>query len=214
MARDATIVKFRGVLFEDMDELTLSEAEREQLARIRAVYTLQLAKPTTPNTELVALLRDRGVKSVSHAYRIIAQTSILLGSVPNASKQWTRYVVVEALKSAIERADRIIDSAAVEDDNEIDDTCEGDALGKFVRTCTSEVVIKAIEAKIKAADKLAKYARLDKSDPEPIPYEEIVPLATEFLTDPSIMGVQVDDPVGLVERVTKKYVDFEVIDNG
>lgn len=191
MARDATIVKFRGVLFEDMDELTLSEAEREQLARIRAVYTLQLAKPTTPNTELVALLRDRGVKSVSHAYRIIAQTSILLGSVPNASKQWTRYVVVEALKSAIARADQIIEES---DDD--------------------EVVIKAIDAKTKAADKLAKYARLDKSDPEPIPYEEIVPLATEFLTDPSIMGVQVDDPIGLVERVTKKYVDFEVIDNG
>lgn len=203
MARDATIVKFRGVLFDDVGEMNLTEQEKEQLARIRAVYTLQLANPTIPNTELVALLKGLGVKSVSHAYRIIAQTSILLGSVPNASKQWTRYMVVEALKQAIARADQVIAESEVisgSEDNEV--------------VKDNELIIKAIEAKTKAADKLAKYARLDKSDPEPIPYEEIVPLATEFLTDPSVMGVHIDDPIGLVERTLKKYTDFEVVEDG
>lgn len=187
MARDVTIAKFKGVLFNDVDEITLTDAERSQLLRIRAIYTMQLSNPTIANNDVVVMLqREFGVGSLSQAYRDIAQTHALLGSVPNASKQWIRYMVVEALKQSVACADSLIENS------------DDDA-----------VIVKAIEAKIKAADKLAKYTRLDKADPDAIPYEDIVPIQTEFTTDPSVMGVKIDDPHGLVERVKKKYLDFQ-----
>lgn len=186
MARNSTIDKFRGVIFDDCDEMALTDAERSQLLHIRAVYTLQLSRPTVDNKDIIKMLGSQfGIKNLSQAYRIIAQTHLLLGSVPNASKQWIRYMVVEALKNVIEHADRMIADS-------IDES----------------VIVKALDAKTKAADKLAKYACLNVVEPDAIPYDDIVDMKTEFVTDPSVKGLKVADPYGMVERLKKKYTDY------
>ncbi|MEG2099581.1 MAG: hypothetical protein RRY42_06700 [Mucinivorans sp.] len=190
MARSATIDKFRKVFFEDFNEMDLSAQEAEQLRRIRAVYTLQLDNPMVSSKEIVSMLGSQfGIKSIPQAYRDIAQTNALLGSVPNSAKQWTRYMVTETLKGVITRADFIIE-------NSLDD----------------DVIIRAMDSKTKAADKLAKYARLDQADPDPVPYEDIVGMKTEFTTDPAVMGIEMDDPQSFVEKVKKQYVEFEEVE--
>ncbi len=61
---------------------------------------------------------------------------------------------------------------------------------------------------VAAADKLGKYTRLDKEDQEPLPWEEIKPQPVEFVTDPSVLGIEhVENPRALVEKVRKKYMD-------
>lgn len=59
---------------------------------------------------------------------------------------------------------------------------------------------------IAGSDKLAKYMRLDKEDPQAIPYEEIVPPTIEYINDPGLLGVKVEDPEALVARIKKKYI--------
>lgn len=189
MARSATIDKFRKVFFEDFNELDLSAQEAEQLKRIRAVYTLQLSNPMVSSKEIVSMLSSQfGVKSIAQAYRDIAHTNALLGSVPNSAKQWTRYMVTETLKSVITRADSIID-------NSLDD----------------DLIVRAMDSKTKAADKLAKYARLDQADPDPVPYEDIVGMKTEFTTDPAVMDIEMADPQAFVDKIKKQYVEFEEV---
>lgn len=204
MGRDATIVKFRDYIFEDADNVSLTPLEHKQLLRLRSVVTLQLERPSTSNTEIVAMLTNMHGVSVSQAYRDIASTHLLLGSVPNASKQWIRYMTVETLKGVIENAEAVIQSQRVPEDQLSDNT--------YVYY-NSEIVLEALAVKTKAADKLAKYARLDQSDPDPIPFEEIVPLNIDYVNDPSILtGVQVDDPKAAVKKVLDKYANYEEVE--
>lgn len=201
MSKPATLEKYRKLIFEDFGDIALSPAEEYQLKRIRAVYTLQLDRPSVLNKELVSMLRSEFDVSLSQAYRDIANTQTLLGSVPNASKQWIRYMVVEALKDVMARVDVIL--AAYLDG-------ESDAM-----LTDNDSITKALEVKVKAADKLAKYARLNIADTDPLPFDEIVPQPIEYCNEPSILtGKVIDDPVAYVEKIKKKYIDaeFEEID--
>lgn len=197
MAKPVTLEKFRKSIFEDFDDMMLSEVERFQLRRIRTVYTVQLDNPSISNTEIVKLLMNQHGISLSQSYRDIADTHLLLGSVPNASKQWVRYMVVETLKSVIDGASKLIDSFTV----------DGELL---IGNDGKDIIIKAMNAKTKAAKELAKYTRLDQVDPEMLPFDEIVPVNVDYFNDPSILtGVEVDNPIEAVDKVLKKYIDFE-----
>lgn len=197
MAKPVTLEKFRKSIFEDFDDMMLSEVERFQLRRIRTVYTVQLDNPSISNTEIVKLLMNQHGISLSQSYRDIADTHLLLGSVPNASKQWVRYMVVETLKSVIDGASKLIESFTV----------DGELL---IGNDEKDIIIKAMNAKTKAAKELAKYTRLDQVDPEMLPFDEIVPVNVDYFNDPSILtGVEVDNPIEAVDKVLKKYIDFE-----
>lgn len=197
MAKPVTLEKFRKSIFEDFDDMMLSEVERFQLRRIRTVYTVQLDNPSISNTEIVKLLMNQHGISLSQSYRDIADTHLLLGSVPNASKQWVRYMVVETLKSVIDGASKLIESFTV----------DGELL---IGNDEKDIIINAMNAKTKAAKELAKYTRLDQVDPEMLPFDEIVPVNVDYFNDPSILtGVEVDNPIEAVDKVLKKYIDFE-----
>ena len=71
-----------------------------------------------------------------------------------------------------------------------------------------------IKLKIMAADKLAKYNRLDKEDGVNIPWEKIVPQSIEPVSDPTVLGVK---PIRNKEEMIRKMVDkykneFEIED--
>lgn len=197
MAKPVTLEKFRKSIFEDFDDMMLTDGERFQLRRIRTVYTVQLDNPSISNTEIVKLLMSQHGISLSQSYRDIADTHLLLGSVPNASKQWVRYMVVETLKSVIDGASKLIESFTV----------DGELL---IGNDEKDIIINAMNAKTKAAKELAKYTRLDQVDPEMLPFDEIVPVNVDYFNDPSILtGVEVENPIEAVDKVLKKYIDFE-----
>lgn len=80
-----------------------------------------------------------------------------------------------------------------------------ETLKEAIQLAKSECDIKAMVA---AADKLGKYTRLDQEDQDPLPWEEIKPQPIEFITDPSVLGLdKVENPRALIEKVRKKYMD-------
>ena len=177
MPKPSTIDKFRDHLFDDIDTLSLTPMERDQLLRYRAIFTLKLENPHVSNRVVADFLKDNfGITSVAQAYRDISAMEMMLGAVRSSEKQWIRYLVVEKLKDALAMAEK---------------------KGK-------------IKEMIMAADKLAKYTRLDQEDQEPIPWEEIVPAPVEYLNDPKLLGLP-EPPEGaraFVEKIKRKYIDL------
>lgn len=66
---------------------------------------------------------------------------------------------------------------------------------------------------IKAAAQLGKYSRLDKEDPQNMPYEDIVPPKIEYINDPAILGVSVPNPTEFVAKIKRKFItDVECVE--
>jgi hypothetical protein len=107
MPRKPNLDKFHAVLFDNIDDITLNESERQQLMRYRTVFTLSMEKPHLPDVELRNHLMDNFGISAVQAYHDIHQMRILLGNVRNAGKEWVRYLVNESLKKAIDDAQRL-----------------------------------------------------------------------------------------------------------
>jgi hypothetical protein len=105
MPRKPALDKFKGVLFDNMDEIeTLTPAERNQLKRYRFCFTESLENPSLSDRELRDFLMEEFGISQTQAYVDISNVRILLGNVRNAGKEWVRYLVTEELKEAIKEA--------------------------------------------------------------------------------------------------------------
>ena len=181
MSKPSTLDKFRDRLFDDIDRLELTDRERSQLMRYRAIFVLKLENPHITNANVVKFLNKKfGIRSIAEAYRDIAATETMLGKVRTSEKQWIRYLVTETLKEAIDKARR-----------------KGD-----------------LKNMVAAADKLGKYSRLDQEDPQPLPYEDIVPSPIEYLNDPSILGLPTpkEGARAYIERIKRKYVDVQDVE--
>ena len=177
MPKPSTIEKFRDHLFDDADTLVLTDQERDQLMRYRAIFTLKLEKPHITNREVAEFLKNSfGITSIAQAYRDISTTEMMLGKIRSSEKQWIRYLVVEKLKDALALAEE---------------------KGK-------------LKEMIMAADKLAKYTRLDQEEQDPIPWEEIIPAPVEYLNDPKILGLPEprEGARAFVEKIKRKYIDL------
>lgn len=175
MSKVPTIEKFKDRLFDDLDTLDATELEKKQILIYRFLLTLRLEKPYVTNAQLAEFLYENfGITSVGQAYRYIGHVEQLVGNIRSSEKAWIRYLVVETLKEAIQRA-------KADDD---------------------------IKAMVAAADKLGKYTRLDQEDQDPMPWEQIKPQPIEFVTDPSVLGIdKIENPRALIEKVKKKYMD-------
>jgi len=104
MGRNTNLQKFKEALFEDLDEeIFLTPAEIQQLKRIRAVFSISLENPSTPDTNLRDFLISEFRISQTQAYRDIGNMRVLLPNVQQAAKEWHRYLVNEELKQVIEQ---------------------------------------------------------------------------------------------------------------
>lgn len=101
MSKSNIIDKYREQLFNDSTAIEMTPNEALQLKRYRAVFSFRLDTPTVSNKELATFLQTEFGISQSQAYRDIANTEQIFGSIVNAQKEWTRYLVVETLKEAI-----------------------------------------------------------------------------------------------------------------
>lgn len=104
MGRNTNLQKFKDALFDDLDEdIFLTPAEAQQLKRIRAVFSISLSNPSTPDTNLRDYLISEFGISQTQAYRDIGNMRVLLPNVQQAAKEWHRYLVNEELKQVIEQ---------------------------------------------------------------------------------------------------------------
>jgi hypothetical protein len=114
MARKTNLDKFRDVMFTDISLLTnFTEDELEQLKRYRFAFTLCLDEPSLTDVKLREYLMSNFGLSQSQAYRDIGNIKILLPSIRNVGREWTRYIVNEELKKVIEEAKEITGSGGL-----------------------------------------------------------------------------------------------------
>lgn len=102
--KEHPLERFRTVLFENVKESTLKGNEYQQLIRYRDAFTQSLDNPLIRDIELRDYLINKYRISERQAYRDLANIRILLGNVRNAGKEWIRYLVIEGLKDAANRA--------------------------------------------------------------------------------------------------------------
>lgn len=126
MPQQTTLEKFKDCLFDDIETIDATAAEKKRIVIYRHLFTSKLERPYITNAELATSLGDLfGITCVSQAYRYIGHIEVLVGNVRASEKQWIRYMVVEALKEAIRLAKGKDDIKAM--------VAAADKLGKYTR---------------------------------------------------------------------------------
>lgn len=110
MARKDTLDIINAALFDKEKQDKLAPADRELLERIQTTYSVWLDKPTLTDANIRDYIMVNFGLSRSKAYEQISLLKMLLGSVPQASKEFYRYkanyILDQAHAAAIAGNDR------------------------------------------------------------------------------------------------------------
>lgn len=110
MARNDTLDIINAALFDKEKQDKLAPADRELLERIQTTYSFWLDKPTLTDANIRDYIMVNFGLSRSKAYEQISLLKMLLGSVPQASKEFYRYkanyILDQAHAAAIAGNDR------------------------------------------------------------------------------------------------------------
>lgn len=110
MARKDTLDIINAALFDKEKQDKLAPADRELLERIQTTYSFWLDKPTLTDANIRDYIMVNFGLSRSKAYEQISLLKMLLGSVPQASKEFYRYkanyILDQAHAAAIAGNDR------------------------------------------------------------------------------------------------------------
>lgn len=110
MARKDTLDIINAALFDKEKQDKLAPADKELLERIQTTYSFWLDKPTLTDANIRDYIMVNFGLSRSKAYEQISLLKMLLGSVPQASKEFYRYkanyILDQAHAAAIAGNDR------------------------------------------------------------------------------------------------------------
>ena len=90
----------------DSDFQKLSKSDQQLLLQIRDCYTIWLCNPTYTNVQMRDYLMNEYSIDKQKAYSIIAKTTMILGDVEVASKNWVKYVIKDILQKAFVLAEK------------------------------------------------------------------------------------------------------------
>lgn len=91
---------------DDGDFQKLSKSDQLLLLQIRDCYTIWLCNPTYTNVQMRDYLMNEYSIDKQKAYSIIAKTTMVLGNVEVASKNWVKYVIKDILQQAFVLAEK------------------------------------------------------------------------------------------------------------
>lgn len=91
---------------DDTDFQKLSKSDKQLLLQIRDCYTIWLCNPTYTNVQMRDYLMNEYSIDKQKAYSIIAKTTMILGDVEVASKNWVKYVIKDILQKAFVLAEK------------------------------------------------------------------------------------------------------------
>lgn len=131
--------------------------------RYERIFTKWLDDPAISESDMRKyIMAELGV-SYSQSHRDLETVKFMLGNVSVAAKEWQRYTAIDMIK-------------------------KGYAL--VIKEDSDKLDIKRGLAMIKAGEAIGKVTKLDKEDPDPIPYEDIVPQSFEPTGDVSALGIK------------------------
>ena len=94
-------------LFSDDDDFQkLSKSDQQLLIQIRDCYTVWINNPTYTNVQMRDYLMHSYKIDQQKAYSIISKTTMVLGSVEIASKNWIKFVIKDILQKAFLMAEK------------------------------------------------------------------------------------------------------------
>lgn len=107
MPRRNSMDLIKSHLFSDDDDFQkLSKSDQQLLIQIRDCYTVWISNPTYTNVQMRDYLMHIYKIDQQKAYSIIAKTTMILGDVEIASKNWIKYVIKDILQQAFLLAEK------------------------------------------------------------------------------------------------------------
>lgn len=178
MSRKNTKEKIYGLLFKGLDD-KLDPITQRMKDRYERIFTKWLDDPAISDNEMHKFIASQFNVKERQAYNDLEAVKLLLGNVSNAAKEWQRYTAIEMIK-------------------------KGYAL--LNRDDVSSIDVRRALAIIKAGEAIGKVTRLDKEDPDPIPWDEIIPQSFEPTGDVTILGMKkIDNLKDLQRRLRERF---------
>ena len=147
--------------------------------RYEKIFTKWLDDPAISDSDMRRFIQNEFGLSYAQAHGDLENVKLILGNVSNAAKEWQRYTAIDMIK-------------------------KGYVL--IEKKGADGLDVKRGLAMIKAGEAIGKVTRLDKEDPDPIPYEDIVPQTFEPTGDVSVLGMKkIERLKELQVRLRKKY---------
>lgn len=107
MPRRNSMDLVKSHLFSDDDDFQkLSKSDQQLLIQIRDCYTVWINNPTYTNVQMRDYLMHSYKIDQQKAYSIISKTTMVLGSVEIASKNWIKFVIKDILQKAFLLAEK------------------------------------------------------------------------------------------------------------
>lgn len=107
MPRRNSMDLIKSHLFSDDDDFQkLSKSDQQLLIQIRDCYTVWINNPTYTNVQMRDYLMHSYKIDQQKAYSIISKTTMVLGSVEIASKNWIKFVIKDILQKAFLLAEK------------------------------------------------------------------------------------------------------------
>jgi hypothetical protein len=154
--------KLYGAMFKGKDT-RLDPTTQKLKDRYERIFTKWLDDPAISESDMHKFIMSEMGLSYSQSYRDLEAVKLMLGNVSVAAKEWQRYTAIDMIKKGYALVTK-------EDGDKLD--------------------IKRGLAMIKAGEAIGKVTKLDKEDPDPIPYEDIIPQSFEPTGDVSVLGMK------------------------
>ncbi len=169
--------KICAALFKGKDN-KLDPLTQKIKARYERIFTKWLDDPAISDSDMRRYIKSEFNMGYAQAYNDLENVKLLLGNVSNAAKEWQRYTAIDMIKKGY----------------------------GIVERAECSIDVKRGLAMIKAGEAIGKVTRLDKEDPDPIPYEDIVPQSFEPTGDVSVLGIKkIDNLKELQVRLRRKF---------
>jgi hypothetical protein len=169
----------------DKDEAKkeLTENQYDKLLRFERTFTMWLDHASWTESQVAKFLMDEYNISRSQAFRDCEDIKFILTSVISAKKEWERH-----------KANTYIDKGMQEAENAKDKLDIARALAMIAAGKAKELV-----------------NRLNKLDPDELPFDKIIPPDFEPVYDPSLLESKRKDPEMIKQEVREMYEELGLI---
>lgn len=162
----------------------LTPLQYEKLIRFEKAYTQWFDNPWWSETAVAKWMMDEYQISRAQAFRDVADIKFILNSVQEAKKEWERY-----------KANTYIDEGF-----------------KLAKDAVDKIDVLKATAMIAAGKAKDPVNRLNKNDPDKIPWEKIQPLDMEPVNDVSLLKTKRKSPKELQAEIANMFKDLDGIE--
>lgn len=180
MPKSNFLQKAEDYFFRNKDGANLTPDEIEKIRRFEFVFTDWLDKPELSEPDIVTLIINQFGLSRAQAYREMYEIRLVLGSVNVAAKEFQRY-----------RANQMINKGY-----------------QKVAEAKTKLEVEIGKGMILGGRAMGDVNRLDKLDPEELPFDKIIPLSFEPSSDVSLLKQRNITPKSIQDRFKELDAEF------